>query len=60
MTELSRFAGILYPDSLQVDDLVHPMLASMRRGIKGLVEVHTHKNLQIGSIGGRVGFNEKK
>lgn len=60
MSELSRLAGIIYPEVLQVEDLVVPMLDVMKTGISGESFTHTSKNFQLGSVGSELAFNEKK
>lgn len=53
-------AGIIYPDILQVSDLVEPMLDTLRHRGGPTFETHTYKNIQIGIHGGPIGYNEKK
>ncbi|MCB1113373.1 MAG: asparagine synthetase B [Chlamydiia bacterium] len=60
MSDLSRIAGVIYPDVLQTDNLTSVMLDMMRTGIDGEKSVHTSKNSQIGVIGSEVAFNEKR
>lgn len=56
----SRLAGIVYPDVLQMNVILSPMLETMRSGLKPVKEIHTHKNIQLGTIGAPLLFNEKK
>ncbi len=53
-------AGVIYPDILQVTDLVEPMLDTLRHRGSPTLEIRTFKNIQIGIHGGSFGLNEKK
>jgi len=56
----SGIAGVLYPDILQVSDLVEPMLNTLRHRGGPTFEIHTYKNLQMGLCGSSIGMNDKK
>lgn len=60
MSDLSRIAGVIYPDVLQVDNLVSSMLEMMHPGIKGEKSLHTSKNAELGIIGSSIAFNETR
>lgn len=60
MNLLSRLAGIIYPEVMQVEDLVSPMLDTMKPGIKGDKDIFTCKKYQLGSIGTKLAFNKQK
>ena len=51
MSHLSRIAGLVYPDPLQVENLVATMLDTMQPGLSEARLIHTHKNIQLGQIG---------
>lgn len=57
---MSGIAGIIYPDIFQMNDLIEPMLDSIRHRGKSGEQSHTFKNIQIGICGGELGTNEKK
>lgn len=56
----SAFAGIIYPDVLQVTDLVENMLHVLQHRAEGAHYVHTYKNFQLGCIGLRYTISPKK
>lgn len=53
-------AGIIYPDILQVTDLIEPMLDTLRHRGAPSFETRTFKNIQIGIHGASFGINDKK
>lgn len=57
---LSRIAGVVYPDVLQVDDYIHPMLDTMEKGLENVRDIVTVKNTQLGIIGNTLSYNEKQ
>lgn len=60
MHDPARFAGIIYPDVLQMNDLIPPMLDTMRGGLKPIRDIHTYRNVQFGSVGAKILYNDKK
>lgn len=56
----SRFAGIIYPDVFQKSDLIPPMLDTLKMGLIGVRDIVSHRNVQFGSVGAKISFNEKK
>lgn len=60
MHDPARFAGIIYPDVLQMNDLIPPMLDTMRGGLKPIREIHTYRNVQFGSVGAKILYNDKR
>lgn len=58
--DLSRIAGIIYPDVLQVENLLPSMLTVMGQGLKKEIDTYEFKNFQLGSIGKKIGSNTKK
>lgn len=56
----TAFAGIVYPDPLQVSDLIENMLAPLRHRGTNPKEVRTFKNFQIGALGSPLLTNSKK
>lgn len=60
MSDLSRIAGVIYPDVLQVENLTSLMLDMMRQGLNGEKEIHTSKQIQLGVMGSSMAFNEKR
>ncbi len=59
-SDLSRIAGIIYPDVLQVESLVPSMLRMMGQGLKKELDTFEFRNVQGGSIGKKLGANSKK
>lgn len=60
---MSALAGIIYPDSYQVSNLVKPMLdVQSHRSMKGNEEQHIHqfRNFQFGSVGSPLRNNERR
>lgn len=57
---MEAIAGIVYPDVFQMNDLIHPMLSTMKhRGCKEPFDIHTYKNIQIGTCGSKLTVNDK-
>lgn len=56
----TSFAGIIYPDVLQVSDLIDGMLAALHHRAPNGRNVHTFKNFQIGCLGDGTAFNSKR
>lgn len=56
----NAFAGIIFPDVLQMGDLLGAMLAPMRHRGSDRYITHTSKNIQIGCLGGPFATNSKK
>lgn len=57
---MQGLAGIVYPDVFQTEQLIHPMLDTIAyRGESGS-DVYNFKNIQLGTCGGKIYFNEKK
>lgn len=54
------FAGISYPDVFQVEEQINPMLKAIKSNLGLNVQFYTHKQIQIGSVGTPIAFNEKK
>lgn len=53
-------AGIVYPDIFQVNKLIVNMLDTLCHRGGEQADTHTYKNIQIGSSGHKISFNEKK
>lgn len=60
MSHLSRIAGVIYPDVLQVDNLTDVMLDMMSTGTSGEKRVKAFKNAEIGVVGSTIAINEAK
>jgi len=57
---MEGIAGIVYPDVFQVEQLVVPMLNTLRHRGAHPVETETFKNFQLGICGSRLATDEKK
>ncbi|NGX42195.1 MAG: Asparagine synthetase [glutamine-hydrolyzing] 1 [Chlamydiae bacterium] len=57
---MDGIAGIVYPDVFQMNNLVDPMLKTLKHRGKGEPEIYTYKNIQIGLCSGKFSTNEKK
>ncbi|HEY4832831.1 MAG TPA: asparagine synthase (glutamine-hydrolyzing) [Waddliaceae bacterium] len=56
---MEAIAGIVYPDVFQMNDLIYPMLNTMKHRGKEPCDIHTYKNIQIGICGNKLGVNDK-
>ena len=56
---MEAIAGIVYPDVFQMNDLIHPMLSTMKHRGKEPYDIHTYKNIQIGICGGKLTVNDQ-
>ncbi len=57
---MGGIAGILYPDHLQLQPLIEPMLNAMSHRGPAKRDIITRKNVQLGICGNSIAFNEKK
>ncbi|MGA8164930.1 MAG: asparagine synthase (glutamine-hydrolyzing) [Waddliaceae bacterium] len=59
---MSGIAGIVYPDVFQMNQLILPMLETLksRSPQDQSQKIYTHQNIQIGTTGGRFASNEKE
>ena len=56
---INGLAGIIYPNTQQISDLIFPMLKILRYRAAAEQETYTYKNLQFGACRA-LAFNEKK
>jgi asparagine synthase (glutamine-hydrolysing) len=56
---MKAIAGIVYPDVFQMNDLIYPMLATMKHRGRELCDIYTYKNIQIGIRGCKLTINDK-
>lgn len=57
---MEGIAGIVYPDIYQMGELIQPMFDSMDHRCRGSFEIHSFKNIQIGTCGGKLAANAKR
>jgi len=57
---MSAIAGVFYPDTLQMNNLIDPMLTMLNHRCDGTSDRFTHKNVEVGVCGQKLAFNEKK
>lgn len=58
---MKGIAGVIYPDVFQMNDMVQPMLDTLKhRSSNEATDVHIYKNIQIGICGGTLAANEKR
>ncbi len=57
---MSGIAGMLYPDVFQINHLVSPMLETLDHRGKGIRDVYTYRNVQLGCCGNKLSSNLKK
>lgn len=57
---MEGIAGVVYPDIFQMGELIRPMFDSMEHRCGGSYEVHSFKNIQFGTCGGKLGANPKR
>lgn len=51
---MSGIAGIVYPDHIQNDHLISPMLKIMAHRGPGISDEHTYRNIHVGICGGKL------
>lgn len=57
---MQGLAGIVYPDVFQTEQLILPMLDVIAYRGKSGTDTYNFKNIQLGTCGGKIGFNETK
>lgn len=57
---MTSIAGIIYPDMLQVTDLIDPMLETLKIRSSDASDIYTFKNFQIGCLNAKIASNKEK
>ncbi|ADI38296.1 putative asparagine synthase [Waddlia chondrophila 2032/99] len=57
---MSGIAGIVYPDLFQMNDLIKPMVKTLKHRCLEEPAIHTYKNIQIGGCGSQTAYSRNK